>query len=174
MARAGSKVCYANSGLGAVAQSGSAPRSHRGGQGFKSPQLHPDFRRSAVIAADLSYASHPHGVRFWERVGSGSWPGAAGKRLGERLASARWSAGGAGRGRGATPPSAYLIDLAAAYSMRRQIGDALKCLLEAEALTPEQTRTHRVARDVARDLLQLPGVRVRPELRELAERFGLL
>src|SRR5215469_3615741 len=25
---------------GAVAQSGSAPRSHRGGQGFKSPQLH--------------------------------------------------------------------------------------------------------------------------------------
>src|SRR6266702_7283865 len=26
--------------LGAVAQSGSAPRSHRGGQGFKSPQLH--------------------------------------------------------------------------------------------------------------------------------------
>src|SRR6478609_260297 len=26
---------------GAVAQSGSAPRSHRGGQGFKSPQLHP-------------------------------------------------------------------------------------------------------------------------------------
>ena len=27
---------------GAVAQSGSAPRSHRGGQGFKSPQLHHD------------------------------------------------------------------------------------------------------------------------------------
>ena len=27
---------------GAVAQSGSAPRSHRGGQGFKSPQLHPE------------------------------------------------------------------------------------------------------------------------------------
>src|SRR3712207_937210 len=25
---------------GAVAQSGSAPRSHRGGQGFNSPQLH--------------------------------------------------------------------------------------------------------------------------------------
>ncbi len=26
--------------VGAVAQSGSAPRSHRGGQGFESPQLH--------------------------------------------------------------------------------------------------------------------------------------
>jgi len=67
----------------------------------------------------------------------------------------------------------YLIDLASAHAMRRQIGDALKCLLEAEVLTPEQTRTHRVARDVARDLLQLSGVRVRPELRELSERFGL-
>ena len=32
--------------LGAVAQSGSAPRSHRGGQGFKSPQLHPRYCRS--------------------------------------------------------------------------------------------------------------------------------
>jgi transcriptional regulator with XRE-family HTH domain len=67
----------------------------------------------------------------------------------------------------------YLIDLASAYAMRRQIGDALRCLLESEALTPEQTSTHRVAREVARDLLQLSGVRVRPELRELSERFGL-
>src|SRR5487761_1809985 len=39
-ARTTAAVCYAVSGLGAVAQSGSAPRSHRGGQGFKSPQLH--------------------------------------------------------------------------------------------------------------------------------------
>ncbi len=41
-ARGGLDVCYAGSGLGAVAQSGSAPRSHRGGQGFESPQLHPE------------------------------------------------------------------------------------------------------------------------------------
>jgi transcriptional regulator with XRE-family HTH domain len=67
----------------------------------------------------------------------------------------------------------YLIDLASAHAMRRQIGDALRCLQEAEELTPEQTRTHRVARDVTRVLLQLSGVRVRPELREMAERFGV-
>jgi len=67
----------------------------------------------------------------------------------------------------------YLIDLAAAYAMRRQIGDALHCLMEAETLTPEQARTHPLARSVARDLLQLSGGRVRPELRELAERFGI-
>jgi transcriptional regulator with XRE-family HTH domain len=67
----------------------------------------------------------------------------------------------------------YLIDLAAAHAMRRQIGEALRCLREAEELTPEQTRTHRVARDVTRVLLQLSGVRVRPELREMTERFGI-
>jgi hypothetical protein len=58
--------------------------------------------------------------------------------------------------------------------MRRQIGDALHDLEQAEQLTPEQTRTHRIARQVARDLLQLAGLRPRPELRDLAERFGVL
>ena len=67
----------------------------------------------------------------------------------------------------------YSIDLATAHAMRRQIGESLRYLQVAEKLTPEQTRTHRVARAVARDLLQLSGSRVRPELRELAERFGV-
>lgn len=67
----------------------------------------------------------------------------------------------------------YSIDLALAHSMRRQIRESLRYLQLAEELTPEQTRTHRVARAVARDLLQLSGPRVRPELRELAERFGV-
>jgi tetratricopeptide (TPR) repeat protein len=67
----------------------------------------------------------------------------------------------------------YSIDLASAHAMRRQIGESLRYLQVAEKLTPEQTRTHRVARAVARDLLQLSGGRVRPELRELAERFGV-
>src|SRR5260370_27899928 len=40
--------------LGAVAQSGSAPRSHRGGQGFKSPQLHRE-----IAGQRLTYSSHP-------------------------------------------------------------------------------------------------------------------
>jgi transcriptional regulator with XRE-family HTH domain len=70
--------------------------------------------------------------------------------------------------------SRYLIDLAVAHAMRRQIGEALRDLQEAETIAPEQTRTHRVARDVARDLLQLSSLRPRPELRELAERFGVL
>jgi len=70
--------------------------------------------------------------------------------------------------------SRYLIDLAAAHAMRRQIGEALHDLQEAEQIAPEQTRAHRVAREVTRDLLQLSGLRPRPELRDLAERFGIL
>jgi outer membrane PBP1 activator LpoA protein len=68
----------------------------------------------------------------------------------------------------------YDLDLAQAHVMRRQIGEALNCLEEAERLTPEQIRTHRVARAVARDLIQLSGSRPRAELRDLAERFGVL
>lgn len=70
--------------------------------------------------------------------------------------------------------SRYLIDLASAHAMRRQIGEAIRDLTEAETIAPEQTRTHRIAREVTRDLLQLSGLRPRPELRELAERFGIL
>jgi hypothetical protein len=68
----------------------------------------------------------------------------------------------------------YDIDLAQAHAMRRQTGEALRYLEEAERLTPEQTRTHRAARAVARELIQLSGSRPRPELRELAERLGVL
>ena len=62
--------------LGAVAQSGSAPRSHRGGQGFKSPQLHPSFRRSEALrracvpAVPLSRC--PILGASWERILAGA------------------------------------------------------------------------------------------------------
>ena len=38
-------------GSGDVAQSGSAPRSHRGGQGFESPHLHTGFQSRALVVA---------------------------------------------------------------------------------------------------------------------------
>ncbi len=68
----------------------------------------------------------------------------------------------------------YLLDLAQAHAMRRQIGEALRALQEAERIAPEEARVHYVGRAVARDLVQLSGVRPRPELRDLAERFGVL
>ena len=56
--------------LGAVAQSGSAPRSHRGGQGFKSPQLHPSFRRSAARRVAAVTAAPPPMSDFGSEVGA--------------------------------------------------------------------------------------------------------
>ena len=68
----------------------------------------------------------------------------------------------------------YQLDLAQAHAMRRQIGEALHALQEAERIAPEETRVHYVGRAVTRELLQLSGLRPRPELRDLAERFGVL
>jgi outer membrane PBP1 activator LpoA protein len=68
----------------------------------------------------------------------------------------------------------YLLDLAQAHAMRRQIGEALHALQQAERIAPEETRVHYVGRAVTRDLLQLSGLHPRPELRDLAEQFGLL
>ncbi|MGN6678890.1 MAG: hypothetical protein ACTHKL_14090 [Streptosporangiaceae bacterium] len=61
-----------------------------------------------------------------------------------------------------------MIDLASAHAMRRQSAK------QAGQLTPELIHAHYGARLVTRDLLQLSGLRPRPELRDLAERFGLL
>jgi Flp pilus assembly protein TadD len=47
----------------------------------------------------------------------------------------------------------YLLDLAQAHAMRRQIGEALHALQEAERIAPEETHVHAVVRD----LLQLPN-----------------
>lgn len=48
-----------------------------------------------------------------------------------------------------------LIDVARAHAQRRQVGDALAALLEAEQLTPEQVRSHAVVRQVITDLLAM-------------------
>jgi transcriptional regulator with XRE-family HTH domain len=65
------------------------------------------------------------------------------------------------------------ISLARAHAIRRQIDAALGCLEEAERLSPGQTRTDRIARAVARELIRLSGSRPQPTLRDLAERFGV-
>jgi len=59
--------------------------------------------------------------------------------------------------------------------MRHQIGEAIHDFEQAEQLTSELTYAHHAARLVTRDLLQFSGLRrPRPELRDLAERFGVL
>ena len=63
------------------------------------------------------------------------------------------------------------VDLARAHAQRRQADEAVTALLEAEAITPEQIRNHRVVRQLVSDLLSMQDP-ASSELRELAERVG--
>ncbi|MCD0484593.1 helix-turn-helix domain-containing protein [Streptacidiphilus sp. ASG 303] len=63
-----------------------------------------------------------------------------------------------------------LMDLGRAYAQRRQSGEALAVLLQAEELSPDLIHTHIDARNTIRDLVLVAGRSAAPELRELAER----
>jgi tetratricopeptide (TPR) repeat protein len=63
-----------------------------------------------------------------------------------------------------------LIDVARAHSQRRQVREAVAALLQAEAITPEQVRSHSLVRQLTSDLMTMqdpPGA----ELRDLARRL---
>jgi transcriptional regulator with XRE-family HTH domain len=68
----------------------------------------------------------------------------------------------------------FLLDVARAYAQRRKTAEAVRTIEEAEALTPEQVRSHPMVREMVRDLLRGERRRVNPELRHLAERVGVL
>jgi hypothetical protein len=81
-------------GLGAVAQSGSAPRSHRGGQGFKSPQLHPldlvsDQARGSFLRPQPSSLAGAFGM-VGRNLGDHLLPASQCRRLLDGPAWCRW------------------------------------------------------------------------------------
>ncbi|MFD6377254.1 helix-turn-helix domain-containing protein [Streptomyces albidoflavus] len=63
-----------------------------------------------------------------------------------------------------------LMDMGRAYAQRKQSGEALTALLQAEELSPELIHTHVAARDAIRDLVLVAGRSASPELKELAVR----
>jgi transcriptional regulator with XRE-family HTH domain len=68
----------------------------------------------------------------------------------------------------------FLIDVARAYAQRRKVIETVGTVEEAEALAPEQVRSHPLVREMVRDLLRGERRRVQPELRALAQRVGVL
>lgn len=64
-----------------------------------------------------------------------------------------------------------LIDVARAHAQRRQIGDAVAALQEAEDITPEQVRGHELVRQLVSDLLTMQDP-PSADLRGLAARVG--
>jgi hypothetical protein len=68
----------------------------------------------------------------------------------------------------------FLIDVARAYAQRRKVAETVGAVEEAEALAPEQIRSHPFVREMVRDLLRGERRQVQPELRALAQRVGVL
>jgi hypothetical protein len=64
-----------------------------------------------------------------------------------------------------------LIDVARAHAQRRQVGEALAALREAEQITPKQVRGHELVRQLVSDLLTMHDP-PSSELRDLAARLG--
>ena len=64
------------------------------------------------------------------------------------------------------------IDVARAHAQRRQVAEAVTALRQAERITPEQTRTHDLVRQLVSDLLTMQDP-PSSELRGLAGRLGL-
>lgn len=67
-----------------------------------------------------------------------------------------------------------LMDMGRAYAQRRQIGDAIDCLLRAEELSPETVRTHAAVRAAVKELVLVSGPNVPTELMGLADRTGAM
>ena len=63
-----------------------------------------------------------------------------------------------------------LIDVARAHAQRRQVGDAVAALLQAETITPEQVRSHSLVRQLTSDLLTMQDP-PSAELRDLSKRL---
>ncbi|MFE5582403.1 helix-turn-helix domain-containing protein [Kitasatospora sp. NPDC056531] len=66
--------------------------------------------------------------------------------------------------------SRLLIDLGRAHAQRRQLGEAIECLLQAEKLAPESVRSHTTARATIRELVLIAGRSAPSELVKLAKR----
>ena len=143
----------------------------------------------AIVAAhvndpDVAYAQLEQASRVARRLGEGRNEyntefGPANVRLHEIAVAVEL--GDAGRalraaqavdvsGMSAERRARMLIDVARANAQRRQVGDAIAALLQAEAITPEQVLGHGLVRQLISDLLTMQD-RPSQELRDLATRL---
>jgi transcriptional regulator with XRE-family HTH domain len=68
----------------------------------------------------------------------------------------------------------FLVDLARAYGQWGKDAEAEQALLDAEQLAPEEVHYQPLVRELTRDLLRRERRAVRPRLRRLAARLGVL
>ncbi|KQC38000.1 helix-turn-helix transcriptional regulator [Frankia sp. ACN1ag] len=67
----------------------------------------------------------------------------------------------------------YLLDLAEAHRQAGNPEPAIRALLDADRIAPEEVRCRPVGKQLVNDLLKRPGTRPLSELSQLAQRIGL-
>lgn len=67
----------------------------------------------------------------------------------------------------------HMIDVARAHATLGARSEAVDALLAAERTAPEETRSHRLTRQVLRQLVSSPGRASLPRIRSLMQRCGL-
>jgi transcriptional regulator with XRE-family HTH domain len=129
------------------------------------------LERASQVAARLGEGHNEHNtefglanVRLYE-IAVAVELGDAGRAL---RAAAEVDTGGLSAERRAR----MLIDVSRAHAQRRQGEEAVAALLRAEAITPEQVRSHALVRQLVSDLLTTPESPA-PELRDLAKRLTI-
>jgi transcriptional regulator with XRE-family HTH domain len=68
----------------------------------------------------------------------------------------------------------FLIDVARAHAQRRQVGEVVEAIAEAEHLAPEMVSDHPRVREIVRDLLRPTDRRPSDDLTDLGRRLGIV
>jgi transcriptional regulator with XRE-family HTH domain len=68
----------------------------------------------------------------------------------------------------------FLIDLARAHAQRRQVGEVVEVLSQAEQLAPEMVNDHPRVREIVRDMLRPGDRRPSDDLTDLGRRLGIV
>ncbi len=128
------------------------------------------LERAAQIAAQLGEGRNDFNTEFGP-ANVGLYEIAVAVELGDAGRALRAAATVDTTGLSAERQARMLIDVARAHAQRRQVGEAVAALREAEQITPEQVRGHELVRQLVSDLLTMQDP-PSSELRELAGQLG--
>src|SRR5213079_2443776 len=126
------------------------------------------LERAAQIAARLGEGRNDYNTEFGPNVGLHEI--AVAVELGDAGRALRAAATVDTSGLSAERRARTLIDVARAHAQRRQVGEAVAALRQAEDITPEQVLTHDLVRQLVSDLLTMQDP-PSSELRGLAARL---
>lgn len=129
------------------------------------------LEQAAQVAGPLGEGRNDYNTEFGP-ANVGLYEIAVAVELGDAGRALRTAANVDTTGLSAERRARMLIDVARAHAQRRQVGEAVAALRQAEEITPEQVRGHELARQLVSDLLTMQDP-PSGELGELAARVGI-